>query len=197
MDEVKNNDNVSAYKSLSSMIISLLSVVGIVLTIVLYYLVSPSFGAMGDTSGYLLSSMVSIAKATESNSEALYQYSQYNAQTNEYLISMLNSTVSSLENTREFISELDAKSADDYSNYTLSLKQSEDQLKLVSIKLAVQNSNRPPLVDLNEDVTKLQKYSSELKMSLGALNTLFTGMTVILILIFVSLIVLSTEDLIS
>ena len=197
MDEVKDNDNVSAYKSLSSMIISLLSVVGIVLTIVLYYLVSPSFGAMGDTSGYLLSSMVSIAKATESNSEALYQYSKYNAQTNEYLISMLNSTVSSLENTRNFISELDTKSTDDYSNYTLSLKQSEDQLKLVSIKLAVQNSNRPQLVDLNEDVNKLQKYSSELKMSMNALNTLFSGLTVILILIFVSLIVLSTEDLIS
>ncbi len=196
-DENVKPDKLNAFKSLSSMIISLLSVVGIVFTIVVYYLVSPSLASLSDTSGHLLGSIITIAKATESNSEALYTYANAQSKTDDHLLQSINSTIVSLKSTREFIDELESTSGRDYSNYTLSLKDSEDQLRTLYIQISAYQSSKPKIQRLSDQVYEIQTYSSQIQLSVNALSTLFTGLTVILIIIFVSLIVLSTEDLLT
>jgi len=199
---VEKQNQVVALKSLSSMIISLLSIIGILFTILVYFIVSPSISSMQQSSSQLFGGLVEVSDATLYNNNVAITIVGSHKMFLESMETALNSTKDGLRASRESFAKLSQLSGYDYSNETIRLKESEDALNQLMIeiedsiqKMEVYEAGMSPL---KGDISaRISKYADSFSLSLASLSTLFTGMTVILLLLFISIVLLSAENLLN
>ncbi|RMD61941.1 hypothetical protein D6833_07540 [Candidatus Parcubacteria bacterium] len=189
----------SALKSLSSLLISFLSVLGIVLTLAVYFIVNPSVASLKGTSSSIFSSVVEMSDAMSYNSKAVSYVMGSQAAMLSKMKVALNNTVDGLRATRSSLDTLEVQGGYDFSNETVRLKSAEDEL--VQLLIEVNESERKlnesiiePIEPSKDLSTRIMLSASEYETSLSSLSTLYTGLTVSLVLMFLIMILLSAEN---
>lgn len=194
-------NQIIAFKSLSSMIISLISVVGIMFTLLVYSIVSPSISSLEQNSATLLSSMVKLSNAVSYNANELNTLSKTNYELLSNMEHAVNNTYLAVKSSREFVVKMEKTTNKQFTNQTINLKQAEDELSELLIEIGDKKQSlsmqavEPPFAN-NDLSMQMLKTSNELTLSISSLDLMFKGMTVVLILLFLSMILLSIEDII-
>ncbi len=183
------------------MIISLLSVVGIIFTLLVYFIVSPSISSLEQSSSSLLNSMVVLSNAASYNAKAVSDISETNLMLLSSMEHNVNNTYLAVKSSRQSINEIAKVTNMDLDDQTINLKQAEDELAELLIEISDKkqslsmSSYESPFANNNLSV-QILKTANEFTLSISSLDVMFKGMTVILIILFLSMILLSIEDII-
>ena len=199
---MENKNQMTAIKSLSSLLISLLAVIGIIFTLLTYFVVSPALASLDTSSKTIFSSLVTIADSAAYNNKATSDMLSNYATLLDRMESSVGNTTAGILATRQSLMKLQALSGYNLANETIQLKNSEDSLN--SLKVEIENA-KSSIQNTGQDAPKIDpdlsavvlKASNSFGVSISSLNTLFTGMTVALVILFLCMILLSAEGLLS
>lgn len=202
VSRLESKNQIIAIKSLSSLLISLFAVIGIIFTLLTYFIVSPSLASLDTSSRDIFVSLISVTDAAAYNSKATEQM----LNTYEDLLGKMelsiNTTSAAVSATRQSMMKIQALSGYNLANESIQLKNSEDQLNklrvdVMSAKSDVHSFSENAKV-VNESISSsMLKASNDLSVSISSLNTLFAGITAIFIIIFLCVLLLSAEELLS
>ncbi|MEM3364562.1 MAG: hypothetical protein QXS93_03575 [Candidatus Micrarchaeia archaeon] len=199
---MENKNQLTAIRSLSSLLISLLSIIGIIFTLLTYFIISPSIATLDSSSKTIFSSILTISDASVFNSKAVISLLNSYEETLDSVEESLDSTSASVSTTRLSLAKLQVMSGYNFANETIQLKKSEDQLKKLKVDIA---NAKETIKDIRKNERKvdektsleLLRASNEFGVSISSLGALFTGVTIVFILLFLCMILLSAEGLLS
>ncbi|MCX8200057.1 MAG: hypothetical protein N3G76_01155 [Candidatus Micrarchaeota archaeon] len=199
---MESKSQLIAIKSLSSLLISLLAIIGIIFTLLTYFIISPSLASLDSSSKTIFSSLIAISDATAFNSKAVDSMLGSYEATLSSIEASLESTGAGVSATRISLAKLQVMGGYNFANETIQLKKSEDQLKKLKVDVATARENiesiRKGEKRIDEGTsTELLRASNEFRISVSSLGMLFTGATIIFILLFLCMILLSAEGLLS
>ncbi|MEM0438237.1 MAG: hypothetical protein QXU54_02960 [Candidatus Micrarchaeia archaeon] len=199
---MEKQNQVAALKSLSSMVVSLISVVGIVFTVLVYFIVSPSLGSMQESAGGIFQSIVDIGESTNQNSQQQLACAQSQLLVIERVEKSVAGTKRALNASRASLQRVQATTGSDFSSEIVRIKASEDELEELEVQLEAQKQQLQKSIESYQSAgeistTKIAKLAHEFNIALASLQTLLTGLTVVMVLVFIVLIIISAEELLS
>ncbi|MGC9057905.1 MAG: hypothetical protein ACP5H8_02380 [Candidatus Micrarchaeia archaeon] len=196
---MEKQEQLDALKSLSSMIISFLSVVGIILTLIVYFIVSPSIASLKDNSKEIFSSVISMSDILYQNSKATNYAIESQKELLQSMKRSVNNTLIATRSVRESALKIQSLTGYDLATESAKLKQSEDELAelLAEVEAAESKMSSTYIAAPGDESmsTSLLKAANEFSLSLSSLEVLFAGTTLILIILFLCMIILSAEGL--
>lgn len=192
-------ENIIALRSLFSMVVALISVIGIAVTLFSYFVISPALSEMNTSFVQLASTMVSV-------NDGLILFE---SDLNRIRISQVEITSNSLETmkkardgikaSRESLQEIEKVESYGISEKLITLKQSEDDLNSAIYNTEITYDSIKNVEESNlfkpELSTQLLKVANILDVSVQSFGTMFTALTIIALMLFVVMILISVENL--
>ncbi len=192
-------ENIIALKSLFSMVVALISVMGIAVTLFSYFIISPALAEMNTSFVEMASSLVSL-----NDGLVLFESDLNNIKTNQKDIAKntldnMEKSRDAIKSARESLQEIEKVENYGISSQLLSLKTAEDDLSstIYDAEISYENMRNVQESDLfkPELSTNLLKIVNVLDVSIKSFGTMFTALTIIALILFSVMILISIENL--
>lgn len=192
-------ENIMALKSLFSMLVALISIIGIAITLFSYFVISPALEEMNTSFVTMATTLVKM-----NDGLALFEKDINEVRTNQ--LESAENTLNGMEQikvgiqaSRESIQEIEKVNNYGLSSQLINLKTSEDELN--SIIYDVKNSYeemekmKESQIFSSELSSELLKIVNILDISIKSLSTMFTALTIISLILFSVMILISIGNL--
>lgn len=192
-------ENIIALKSLFSMVVALISVMGIAVTLFSYFIISPALAEMNSSFVEMASTLVSL-----NDGLILFESDLNNIKNNQVDVAKDNlesmkQSRDGIKSARESIEEIEKVGNYGLSNQLISLKTAEDELTsaIYDAEISYENMINVQETDLftPELSTDLLKIVNVLDVSIKSFGTMFTALTIIALILFSVMILISIENL--
>lgn len=194
-----NKENIIALKSLFSMVVALVSVIGIAITLFSYFIISPALTEMNTSFIKMASTLVSMNDGLILFESDLNRVRNDQVQVTKNNIENMKESRDSIKAARESLQEIDKVNNYGLSSQIIALKASEDKLTALLLDAEV---NYDTLSQFEESDLFQPELSSELlrnvstiDITIQAFGTMFTALTVISLILFGVMILISIENL--
>lgn len=192
-------ENIIALKSLFSMVVALISVMGIAVTLFSYFIISPALVEMNSSLVEMASTLVNL-----NDGLVLFESDINNIKTNQIDVAKNNlesmtQSRDGIKSARESIEEIEKVGKYGLSSQLISLKTAEDELSSAIYDSEISYEN---MINVQESdlftpklSTNLLKMVNVLDVSIKSFSTMFTALTIIALILFSVMILISIENL--
>jgi hypothetical protein len=192
-------ENIIALKSLFSMVVALISVMGIAVTLFSYFVISPALAEMNSSFIHMASTMVSVNDGLILFESDLNKVRTNQVESTSSNIETMKQSRDGIKATRESLQEIEKVHDYGLSSQLINLKKSEDDLTSAIYNAEVNYDSIKNFEESNlfrpELSSQLLKNVNILDVSVKSFGTMFTALTVISLILFVVMILISIENL--
>lgn len=192
-------ENIIALKSLFSMVVALISVIGIAVTLFSYFVISPTLTEMNTSFVHIASTMVEF-----NDGLVLFENDLNSVRNNQ--VEITENSIESMRDSRDAIraARISLQEIEKVQNYGLSeqlieLKRAEDDLTSSIYDVEITYANVLDFQESNffrpELSSQLLRNVNILDVSIKSFGTMFTALTVISLILFAVMILISIETL--
>jgi hypothetical protein len=192
-------ENIIALKSLFSMVVALISVIGIAVTLFSYFVISPALSEMNTSFVQLASTMVSVNDGLILFESDLNRIRTSQVEITSNSLETMKKARDGIKASRESLQEIEKVESYGISEKLITLKQSEDDLNSAIYNTEITYDSIKNVEESNlfkpELSTQLLKVANILDVSVQSFGTMFTALTIIALVLFVVMILISVENL--
>jgi len=192
-------ENIIALKSLFSMVVALVSVIGIAITLFSYFIISPVISEMNSSFVEMASTLVSLNDGLILFENDLNRIRTDQIQITKDNIETMKQSKESIKAARESLQEIDKVNNYGLSSQLISLKNAEDKLtsQIYDAEVNYQTISQFEESDLfkPELSSQLLKTTNILDVSVQSFSTMFTALSIISLILFSVMILISIENL--
>jgi hypothetical protein len=192
-------ENIIALKSLFSMVVALISVIGIAVTLFSYFVISPALSEMNTSFVQLASTMVSVNDGLILFDSDLNRIRTSQVEITSNSLETMKKARDGIKASRESLQEIEKVESYGISEKLITLKQSEDDLNSAIYNTEITYDSIKNVEESNlfkpELSTQLLKVANILDVSVQSFGTMFTALTIIALVLFVVMILISVENL--
>lgn len=192
-------ENIIALKSLFSMVVALVSVIGIAITLFSYFIISPALTEMNVAFIDMASALVSMNDGLILFESDVNRVKTDQVQVTKNSLDNMKNSRDSIKAARESLQEIEKVNNYGLSSQLITLKDSEEDLTALILDAEVNYETLSQSGDSDlfkpELSSKLLRNVSTIDITIQSFSTLFTALTVIALIIFGVMILISIENL--
>lgn len=192
-------ENIIALKSLFSMVVALVSVIGIAITLFSYFIISPALTEMNTSFIQMASTLVSMNDGLILFESDVNRIKSDQVRITSNNLDNMKQSRDSIKAARESLQEIEKVNNYGLSSQLITLKASEDKLTslILDAEVNYKTLSQSEESDLFQPAlsSELLRNVSVIDITIQAFGTMFTALTVISLIIFLVMILISIENL--
>ena len=192
-------ENIIALKSLFSMVVALVSIIGVAVTLFSYFIISPALTEMNTAFIDMASTLVSMNDGLILFESDVNRVKADQVQVTKNNLDSMKKSRDSIKAARESLDEINKVNNYGLSEQLITLKDSEDSLTALILDAEVNyetlSQSEPSDLFQPELSSKLLRNVNTIDITIQSFSTMFTALTVISLIIFGVMIMISIENL--
>jgi hypothetical protein len=199
VNDLGKKENIIALKSLFSMVVALISIIGIAVTLFSYFVISPALTEMNSSFIHMASTLVNINDGLILFESDLNRVRNNQVELSQNTINTMKEARSGIKAARESIQEIERVESYGLSSQLIELKRAEDDLTSyisdAEVTYGVVKEFEETDLFRPELSSELLRNLNVLDISIKSFGTMFTALTIISLILFGVMILISIENL--